>query len=99
MGTIRQQEAAMNETRSIPLNLQVVETGAKTTCDVGFTTPSGMAMHGHGTARRHPDDPEVPEIGDEIAIARALFDLAHKLLDNAAHDIGERLHRRVHLPA
>jgi hypothetical protein len=89
----------MNETHTITLNLQVVEAGAKTTADVGFTTPAGQSLHGHGTARRHPDDPEVPQIGDEIAIARALFELAHKLLDSAAHDIGERLHRRVHLPA
>ncbi|MGW1682494.1 DUF1876 domain-containing protein [Saccharopolyspora sp. NPDC002376] len=89
----------MNETHTITLNLQVVEAGSKTTADVGFTTPAGQALHGHGTARRHPDDQEVPQIGDEIAIARALFELAHKLLDNAAKDIGERLHRRVHLPA
>ncbi|GAA4829457.1 DUF1876 domain-containing protein [Saccharopolyspora rosea] len=89
----------MNETRQISLNMQVVEAGAKTTADVGFTTSSGMALHGHGTARRHPDDPDVPQIGDEIAVARALFELAHKLLDTAAHEIGERMHRRVHLPA
>ncbi|QUH04442.1 DUF1876 domain-containing protein [Saccharopolyspora erythraea] len=96
---VRTEEAIMNETRTITLNLQVVEAGAKTTADVGMTTGDGQALHGHGTARRHPDDPDVPQIGDEIAVARALFELAHKLLDTAAHDIGDRLHRRVHLPA
>ncbi|GAB2756339.1 hypothetical protein GCM10027174_35290 [Salinifilum aidingensis] len=89
----------MNETHTITLDLQVVEQGSKTTCDVGFTTPSGQVVHGHGTARRHPDDPEVPQIGDEIATARALFELAHKLLDTAASDIGQQLNRRVRLPA
>lgn len=89
----------MNETRTLALDMQVIEAGSKTTADIGMTTGSGQALHGHGTARRHPDDPDIPQIGDEIAVARALFELAHKLLDTAAHDIGERQHRRVHLPA
>lgn len=89
----------MNETRTITLNMQVIEEGSKTTADVTVTTGSGQKLHGHGSARRHPDDPEVPQIGDEIAVARALSELSHKLLDTAAHEIGDRLHRRVHLPA
>lgn len=89
----------MNETRTITLDLHVVEQGAKTTCDVGFTTPDGTPVHGHGTARRHPDDPAVPQIGDEVATARALLELAHTLLDTAAHDIGEQVQRKVRLPA
>lgn len=88
----------MNETRDISVHIQVVEAGAKTTADVGITTGSGQPLHGHGTARRHPEDPEVPQIGDEIAIARAMLELAHKMLDTAADDIGERTHRRVKLP-
>jgi hypothetical protein len=89
----------MNETRTLTLEMQVVEAGAKTTADLNMTTSSGEVMHGHGAARRHPDDPDVPQIGDEIAVARALFELGHKLLDTAAHDLGDRLQRRVHLPA
>jgi hypothetical protein len=42
---------------------------------------------GTGTARRNPRDPSVPEIGDELAVARALSDVAHQLLDAAAADI------------
>ena len=89
----------MNESREITLNMQVVEEGAKTTADVSLTTGSGTKLHGHGTARRHPDDPDVPQIGDEIAIARALSELGHKLLDTAAHEIGDRMHWGVHPPA
>lgn len=89
----------MNETRTITINMQVVEAGSKTTADVSMITGDGQALHGHGTARRHPDDPEVPMIGDEVAVARALFELAHKLLGTAAHEIEERQHRPVHLPA
>lgn len=52
---------------------------------------------GKGTARRHPEDAEVSEIGDELAAARALSDLAHQLLHTAATDIEQITHERVHL--
>lgn len=41
------------------------------------------AGHGH----RSPDDPTVPEISDEVAVARVLRRLADELLDTAAGDI------------
>jgi Rv2632c-like len=40
-----------------------------------------------GTARLNPADRDVPEIGDELAAARALSGLAHALLDATAGDI------------
>ncbi|MGW6706311.1 dsRBD fold-containing protein [Streptomyces sp. NPDC054956] len=36
-------------------------------------------LTGHGTARCNPVDKDVPEIGDELAAARALEDLAAQL--------------------
>ncbi|MFJ3519308.1 MULTISPECIES: dsRBD fold-containing protein [unclassified Streptomyces] len=36
-------------------------------------------LTGHGTARCNPADEDVPEIGDELAAARALEDLAAQL--------------------
>lgn len=42
---------------------------------------------GRGLARRNPHDLQVPAIGDELAAARALADLAHRLLDVAAGDM------------
>ena len=44
-------------------------------------------IRGHGTSRRNPDDPSVPMIGEELATARALSDLAHQLLNVCARDI------------
>jgi transcription elongation GreA/GreB family factor len=44
-------------------------------------------MTGRGLARRNPDDQEVTQIGEEIAAARALSDLAHQLLSDAAGQI------------
>lgn len=52
-------------------------------------------LRGHGEARRHPGDVDVPEIGDELAAARALSDLAHQLLHSAADDIEGVTHRAV----
>jgi hypothetical protein len=49
-------------------------------------------LKGTGLARLNPNDPDVPEIGDELATARALSDLAHQLLHAAASDIESRTH-------
>lgn len=49
----------------------------------------GERYAGWGRARRNPADPAVPRIGEELAAARALNDLAHKLLDAAAQAIEE----------
>lgn len=54
-------------------------------------------LRGDGEARRRPADSEVPEIGDELATARALADLAYKLLDVTAGDIEQFTHRPAHL--
>ncbi|MFJ7587531.1 dsRBD fold-containing protein [Streptomyces sp. NPDC097617] len=44
-------------------------------------------LTGHGTARGHPTDNDVPEIGDELAAARALENLAAQLKLIAYHDM------------
>jgi hypothetical protein len=44
-------------------------------------------MTGHGRARRNPADVEVPEIGDEVAVSRALSDLGHRLMTTADRDL------------
>jgi hypothetical protein len=51
---------------------------------------------GWGRSRRNPADPGVPRIGEELATARALSDLAHKLLDTAASAIEAFEGRPVH---
>jgi hypothetical protein len=60
-------------------------------------TRDGVGMVGSGLARRNPDDREVTQIGEEIAAARALSDLAHQLLSYAAGQIEEITHKRAHL--
>lgn len=48
-------------------------------------SPRHLTAHGH--SHRSPDDRPVPEVGDEVAVARALRRLADRLLDTAADDI------------
>ncbi|MFD0373784.1 DUF1876 domain-containing protein [Streptomyces sp. NPDC127112] len=44
-------------------------------------------LTGHGTARCNPTDKDVPEIGDELAAARALENLAGQLKRIAHRDM------------
>ena len=50
----------------------------------------GTRFTGAGRARRNPADPNLPMVGEELAAARALSDLTHKLVDAAAETISER---------
>ncbi len=61
-------------------------------------TGSPDGVQGWGRARRNPADPDVPTVGEEIAAARALSDLAHHVLDQAAHRIESWEGRHVDLP-
>jgi hypothetical protein len=60
-------------------------------------TGDRTSLTGTGSARLNPADPNVPEIGDELAAARALSQLAHALLEAAAEDISSVLHESVNL--
>lgn len=40
-----------------------------------------------GLARRNPADVEVPEIGDELAVGRALIELGERLVRAAGEDV------------
>jgi hypothetical protein len=42
-----------------------------------------------GEARRRPADPDLPEVGDEVAASRALRQLADRLLEMASQDISD----------
>jgi hypothetical protein len=50
---------------------------------------SGERFAGVGQARRAPEDPTVPVVGEELAAARALADLSHKLIEAATERIEE----------
>jgi hypothetical protein len=52
-------------------------------------------LTGTGMARLNPEDRDVPEIGAELAAARALLQLAEQLLRTAATDIAHVTHEPV----
>lgn len=70
-------------------SIQIIldEEGDETQADAVLDLRGKSELRGHGVSRRNPTDPEVPMIGDELAAARALSDLAHRLLESAASDI------------
>ncbi len=57
----------------------------------------GEQLSARGTAYRHPGDVDVPQIGDELAAARALSELSHHLVHAAAANIEEVTQRPSHL--
>ncbi|WP_255429774.1 DUF1876 domain-containing protein [Streptomonospora sp. PA3] len=62
---------------------------ARTWAEAGLDSHDGMGLRGRGMARKNPVDDDVPEIGDELAVSRALADLSRQLRQVAAEDIGE----------
>jgi hypothetical protein len=81
---------------SWPVEVSLREQDGKTLARAQLTR-GGVGMIGHGRARRNPGDREVMQIGEEIAAARALSDLAHQLVSDAAEQIESITHERAHL--
>jgi hypothetical protein len=71
----------------------------RTHAEARLHTSDPTDLRGSGHAWRNPKDAEVPEIGDELAVARALSELAHRLLEAAAGDIEQVTHRPARLTA
>lgn len=55
----------------------------------------GITLEGIGRARLNPADEEVAEIGDELAVARALSNLANQLFSASVSDIEASTHTPV----
>ena len=70
------------------VNVSFTEEGERTRADAVLELAS-QRFHGVGLAKRAPDDPSVPLIGQDLAAARALSDLSHQLLHAAAERIEE----------
>jgi hypothetical protein len=77
------------------IELVLAEEGRDTRCEARLSGRDGVALVAEGVAHANPADENVPAIGDELAAARALSDLAHQLLSAAARDIESRTHQPV----
>ncbi|MEV6834956.1 DUF1876 domain-containing protein [Streptomyces sp. NPDC051133] len=58
--------------------------------------PDGTEVRGHGHASRHRIDSNQPRVGEEIAGARALNEMAMQLLAKAHDEIDEMSGRTSH---
>jgi len=79
------------------VRIDIGEHGSTTRATAHLQTADRTSLTGTGAAHLNPADPNVPEIGDELAAARALSQLAHALLDAAAEDISGVVHQKVAL--
>ena len=84
-------------TQSWTVQSDIGEHAGRTRAVARLHTRDRTSLTGTGTARLNPADPDVPEIGDELAASRALSQLAHTLLDVAADDISGVLEKPVEL--
>ena len=78
--------AAMEHTNDWHVTIHLFEdrgeTGAR-----ALLTGGDRELRGHGEAHCSPYDSDVPRIGDELAVGRALMDLGRQLLRETEQDI------------
>lgn len=81
------------------VSIDIDEHETKTRATAHLNLEGRAAMAGVGLARLNPADSGVPEIGDELATARALADLAHQLIEATAADIEKSTDKPTNLYA
>jgi hypothetical protein len=73
--------------RTWRVDIYIGEDEGRTYAEARLHTDLGDRLSGIGLAKVHPNDRDIPEIGDELAVARALTDLGHRLLVTTSGDI------------
>ncbi len=76
----------MSETKTWTVEIRIAETPERTDA-TAILKMGDSECAARGQARRNPADENVPRIGEELATARALSDLSHKLLEESARII------------
>jgi len=79
----------MSEHKTWRVEVSIAEDGDVTRSTAVLNTDDGRSFRSEGLARRNPQDTPAPRIGDELATARAMSELTHKLLEAVARDIEE----------
>jgi hypothetical protein len=67
----------------------VTEQEGRTHAEARLDSGADISLSATGLARLNPDDGDVPEIGDELAVGRALAGLADRLLQTAEEDVAD----------
>jgi hypothetical protein len=87
----------MNADDRWSMALFVAEIDGETDAEARLAKADDRTFSGRGKAKLNPADQDVGMIGEEIAIARALSDLSHKLLHSAAVGMENMTHERARL--
>jgi len=77
----------MSVTKSWTVEIRITEADRQTEAEARLSIDDLEAVMGHGTARLNPNDSNVPVIGDELAVARALSSLSYRLLETAVEKL------------
>src|SRR2546429_8217668 len=86
IGTHDDEEESMSGANVWTVSITFSEDDDRTRADADLEG-APVRLSGFGTSRRNPVAPNLPAVGEEIAAARALGDLSHHLLEQAAHQI------------
>ncbi|MDQ1009138.1 hypothetical protein QFZ82_003623 [Streptomyces sp. V4I23] len=78
------------------IEMEFQEEGDRTRAAAMVRLGDGTEYRGHGSANRHHSDQPQLLVGEEIAGARALMDLASQLLQKAHTEIDEASGRTSH---
>ncbi|HET8560737.1 MAG TPA: DUF1876 domain-containing protein [Marmoricola sp.] len=89
----------MIETKRWKVDIFLGEQDGRTRAEARLIPGERATLVGTGSARLNPQDADVPEIGEELAVARALSDLGHQLLATTALDIEAITHEAARLDA
>lgn len=79
--------AGPGHVREWNVRVSIFESGDDTSATVVLLADAPEHLSARGTSHRSSDDPAVAEIGDEVAVARALHHLADRLLETAERDV------------
>jgi hypothetical protein len=77
----------MMATKHWNVDVVIGEQDGRTHAEARLNTEDDIMLTGVGDARLNPADEDIPEIGDELAAARALSDLGQRLLMTASADL------------
>jgi hypothetical protein len=87
----------MRDSRRWNVEVLVGEEDGRTYAEAVLRDDIGNHVTGAGRATVAPGDRNVPQVGDEIAVARALHDLSHRLLSVARDDVEALTHEKTRL--
>jgi len=96
--SIAVQRTRVSRIKSWVVDVEVVENGEETTARAVLRVEDGRPVESrYGRAVRNVRDDDLPIVGDQVAVARALRRLSDRLLDEASETMSALEHRDVML--